>query len=60
MNIPRPQTFVPATVRTPVALSPRPAERRERDFGVGYGRSSGYAAPRRYVTNAALPRFRFA
>lgn len=33
---------------------------RERDFGVGYGNSSGYAAPRRYADNAALPRFRCA
>ena len=30
---------------------------RERDFGVGYGRSSGYAAPRGYASNAGATRF---
>lgn len=35
-------------------------DRRERDFGTGYGRSSGYAAPRRYVRVAELSRFRLA
>lgn len=33
---------------------------RERDFGVGYGNSSGYASNRRYTTEWAPPRFRFA
>ena len=33
---------------------------RERDFGVGYGNSSGYATPRRYTSNRAQPLFRFA
>lgn len=33
---------------------------RERDFGVGYGKSSGYAATRRYTTEWAGPRFRVA
>jgi len=33
---------------------------RERDFGVGYGNSSGYATTRRYASNWAPPRFRFA
>lgn len=32
--------------------------RRERDFGVGYGNSSGYASSRRYVDNRDQPRFR--
>lgn len=40
------------------ALS-RPAPR-ERDFGVGYGNSSGYASNRRYTNEWAPPRFRFA
>lgn len=44
---------------TVVALQARP-ERRERDFGVGYGNSSGYAAPRRYVSDSGLSRFRCA
>jgi len=33
---------------------------RERDFGVGYGTSSGYATQRRYSSEWAAPRFRFA
>ena len=33
---------------------------RERDFGVGYGTSSGYASHRRYSSNWAPPRFNFA
>ncbi|HEY0502749.1 MAG TPA: hypothetical protein VGD42_04560 [Lysobacter sp.] len=33
---------------------------RERDFGIGYGNSSGYASDRRYASNWAPPRFRFA
>ncbi|HEY4531310.1 MAG TPA: hypothetical protein VIG97_13470 [Luteimonas sp.] len=52
------------------AASPRPnpvqravpAPRyRARDFGAGYGRSSGYAASRRYAPGSeSLPRFRLA
>ncbi len=30
-----------------------------RDFGTGYGRSSGYAATRSYTSDAGLARFRF-
>ena len=33
---------------------------RERDFGVGYGNSSGYASDRRYTTDWAQPLFRCA
>ncbi|HEY0502748.1 MAG TPA: hypothetical protein VGD42_04555 [Lysobacter sp.] len=33
---------------------------RERDFGVGYGNSSGYASNRRYADNWVQPRFRCA
>ena len=37
------------------------ARRRERDFGVGYGKSSGYASPdRRYAPAFRQPGFRFA
>ena len=32
--------------------------RRERDFGVGYGNSSGYASGRRYTHRHADPLFR--
>jgi hypothetical protein len=37
-----------ATPIQPQATSPRRAYR-ERDFGVGYGRSSGYASQRQYA-----------
>jgi hypothetical protein len=33
--------------------------RRERDFGIGYGRSSGYGLDRRYTSDWGAPRFRF-
>ena len=33
---------------------------RERDFGIGYGKSSGYATNRRYTTEWAGARFRVA
>jgi len=33
---------------------------RERDFGVGYGNSSGYASNRHYAHDWMQPRFRFA
>ncbi|HEV8694799.1 MAG TPA: hypothetical protein VGQ93_11555 [Lysobacter sp.] len=33
---------------------------RERDFGVGYGNSSGYASNRRYTTDWPQPLFRCA
>jgi len=32
---------------------------RERDFGVGYGNSSGYASQRRYTSNWAPSHFKF-
>jgi hypothetical protein len=46
-------TVVPAT-------TPSRPPRRERDFGVGYGNSSGYAAPRPYVANNGPRLFRCA
>ncbi|QNP41936.1 hypothetical protein [Lysobacter solisilvae (ex Woo and Kim 2020)] len=33
---------------------------RERDFGVGYGNSSGYGRDRRYTSNGFAPLFRCA
>jgi hypothetical protein len=54
---------LPAPSRSPVLDAPaQPArrERRERDFGTGYGISSGYAAPRRYASVSGLSRFRCA
>lgn len=53
------QTRTPASESNVVALPAR-RERRERDFGIGYGRSSGYAASRRYVNDWGLTRFRCA
>lgn len=39
--------------------APLPSRYPSRDFGTGYGRSSGYAAPRRYATPGTQPaRFR--
>lgn len=35
-----------------------PSRYRARDFGVGYGSSSGYGAPRRYASSATPTRFR--
>lgn len=43
----------------PQAAAPRQPHR-ERDFGVGYGSSSGYASARRYVTASPQRLFRFA
>lgn len=36
-------------------LQTRMRNRRERDFGVGYGRSSGYAAKKTYLSNSWRP-----
>lgn len=51
-------------VPLPAPTTPRSEARavrhlhRERDFGVGYGNSSGYASYRRYSSNWIQPRFR--
>jgi hypothetical protein len=52
-DFPRPRNRGPVT---PALLRP---VKRERDFGVGYGSSSGYASATRYVTDRTTPRFRF-
>lgn len=61
LNAIHPTAFAPIArsraPRVPVA-PPRPA-RRERDFGIGYGRSSGYASAHRYTSEWAPPCFRF-
>ena len=51
-----------ASARPSAAHRAAPAPRyRARDFGTGYGRSSGYAASRRYAPGSEpLPRFRLA
>ena len=52
---------IDATVAIAAAEVARPRRvRRERDFGVGYGSSSGYASGKRYTSDWAQPRFRFA
>jgi len=58
------QTHVPATTapRPAAPAAERPASYREaarvRDFGVGYGNSSGYASGKRYASNWGNERFR--
>lgn len=44
------------------AVAPTPARHthRERDFGVGYGNSSGYASRRQYASQWAPSHFKFA
>jgi hypothetical protein len=45
---------------TTVNAAPARHQHRQRDFGVGYGNSSGYASNRSYTSNWVQPRFRFA
>ena len=57
MTTPLPRASVPVQ-RDPAPLAAR-RPYPERDFGIGYGRSSGYATTRRYsVAWTGLPRFR--
>ena len=52
---PLPQRSLSSQAGPAVARRPYP----ERDFGIGYGRSSGYATARRYAMAwAGEPRFR--
>ncbi len=41
-----------------LGLTPRRQPHRTRDFGVGYGSSSGYASERRYTSDWSQIRFR--
>lgn len=59
MNILRPVRFASVGVRSYAPARPQLAPG-GREFGTGYGRSSGYAAPRPYTANSALPQFRVA
>lgn len=52
-HLPRPQHH-----GVVLSLAARP-EKRERDFGIGYGSSSGYAKRTRYVPSQPASRFRF-
>ena len=54
-NLPSPAFASAATL----ASLPARRERRERDFGIGYGSSRGYASAKRYVNDWGLTRFRF-
>ena len=49
---------------TPTARNAAPSrpqfDRRERDFGIGYGNSSGYGFDKRYTTDWGQIRFRCA
>jgi hypothetical protein len=51
--------LAPVQGPTPSKLPAR-REHRERDFGIGYGNSSGYVSNRRYASHWGAPRFRFA
>ncbi len=50
----------PRVHRPAAAVAARPSYRqyRARDFGVGYGRSSGYASDKRYTDDWGNARFR--
>ena len=50
-----PQSDRRAAARPSIAAAPVRREYRERDFGVGYGRSSGYASDRRYANSWSGP-----
>jgi len=58
-------TIHAAAPRTPVAVPPQAEtssglrQHRERDFGIGYGNSSGYGLDKRYTSDWGAPRFRF-
>lgn len=67
------RSFLPTTSSSSTRTDQRPASAsvamvpvaarhayRARNFGVGYGNSSGYASHRQYVTDWAPPRFKFA
>lgn len=62
MTTTTPRNFVPEFrpgIRTAVVQGSRRAVYRERETGVGYGNSSGYATERRYAQGwAGQPRFR--
>jgi hypothetical protein len=45
-----PRLSTPARAPAPKAEPAARREYRERDFGIGYGRSSGYASTRQYAT----------
>lgn len=60
--IPAPAVLSATTGRlqSPAAASASRQERAPRDFGTGYGSSSGYGTPRSYAPRSFAPRFRCA
>lgn len=48
----------PVAVQSPVDSTLSSARYRERDFGIGYGASSGYAQDKRYTSDWGQTRFR--
>lgn len=58
------QRHAPPVPRTPVAVQAQAGSAthsgryRERDFGIGYGASSGYALEKRYTSDWGQVRFR--
>ena len=59
MSLNPPASIARTATQAKPSTTPTLRQYRERDFGVGYGRSSGYASQRQY-TNAwnGQPRFR--
>ena len=55
-------TLAPVALAAHGAVQAAPARHvhRDRDFGVGYGNSSGYGRDRRYTSNGFAPLFRCA
>jgi hypothetical protein len=53
---PAPRT--PVAVQSQVESTPSSARYRERDYGIGYGASSGYAQDKRYTSDWGQARFR--
>lgn len=49
-----------SSIQTVQSINPPRRTHRERDFGVGYGNSSGYASGKRYTSDWAQPYFRCA
>ena len=58
IRFPQPTATISGQAALPTAASRARHTHRDRDFGVGYGNSSGYASARRYVDTRAQPRFR--
>lgn len=56
----RPETKAAAAAQGAAPAAAGRHLHRERDFGVGYGNSSGYGLDRRYTRNGFAPLFRCA